>query len=90
METRASGVVLRERWGFAASAASCKALRHALDQSAEYVIMQKTPSTEAVAQMRAASEGVARLVETGLWGSGPFSVTLTGSENDFFLSVKQT
>jgi len=52
--------------------------------------MQKTPSTEAVAQMRAASEGVARLVETGLWGSGPFSVTLTGSENDFFLSVKQT
>jgi len=40
-----------------------------------------------IEQMEAAAKSVTRLVESGLWGSGPFSLALSGDEKSFYLSV---
>lgn len=44
-------------------------------------------SPQLVEQMELSSEALARLLETGLWGSGPFTVSLSGSETVLYMAV---
>jgi hypothetical protein len=81
--------VVRNDWSFAASAEDVRGLRRALAESSEYNIRTKVLSVNATTQIREAVASIAEVLETGLWGVGPFSVTVTGSEDSLFVSVKQ-
>lgn len=75
-------------WSFAATADAVDSLPHALDNSRAIEADRKFGSEgEQVEQMEAASKALAHLLRTGLWGSGPFTVSLSGSGKSLYLAV---
>lgn len=60
---------------------------HQVQAALDVQIEKATGDKRVVEQMQAAAKSVTRLVESGLWGSGPFSLALSGNDNSFYLSV---
>lgn len=74
-------------WSFAATADVVDSLPHAIESSRELEINHKMLEAGSVEQMEAASKALASLLRSGLWGSGPFTVSLSGSDNTLYLAV---
>lgn len=75
------------RWSFAAAAATLGELPHAVQASLDVQKDRVLGNQQMTDQMEAAAKSITRLVESGLWGSGPFSLALSGNETSFYLSV---
>ena len=84
---RASKAVAPESWSFAATSGSIEGLARAVHSSLELEADRKFAEGEAVQRMEAASKALNRLLSTGLWGSGPFTVSLSGNDRSLYLAV---
>lgn len=77
-----------ESWSFAATSESIKGLPRAIRESLELEADRKFSSEgDGVRRMEAASQALAHLLATELWGSGPFTVSLSGSAKSLYLAV---
>jgi hypothetical protein len=75
-------------WSFAAAAEDLSAIPNAIAISREICIDRHFVDNERMQkQIRTASLAVADLLATNLWGSGPFSVALSGNERGIYISV---
>jgi hypothetical protein len=76
-----------DSWSLAASSKDKEGLRHALQESFEHFQKTQLPTPVVHQQIQTAVTTAAGLVLTGLWGSGPFSVTISGKGSSVFISV---
>src|SRR5262245_61787877 len=80
--------VLTDRWGFAAAANTVEEVPTQVDGAKTVALAkQYILSEESQAQVNAAAKAVVELIQTGLWGSGPFTVSVAGNRNSVYLSV---
>lgn len=87
-ETWNHTLIMPRGWQFAASSPEAAGLKSAMKRSMEVEVEKKFDlSPQLVEQMELSSEALARLLETGLWGSGPFTVSLSGSETVLYMAV---
>jgi len=75
------------RWSFAAAAATLGEIPSAVQASLDVQKDRALGDQLTIEQMEAAAKSVTRLAESGLWGSGPFSLALSGNEHSFYLSM---
>lgn len=76
---------LKTAWSLAATASNGQSVSGAMKESAR-IAKDRTP--EHSERIDEAVDGVAVLIDTGLWGTGPFSIALSGTEDSFYLSIK--
>jgi hypothetical protein len=72
-------------WSFAATARGTGQVRGSLKASEDYILARYPDANEE--QMDAAIKAIDHLLSTGLWGSGPFSLALSGTDTNLYLSV---
>lgn len=81
-------LIMPRGWEYAASSPEAAGLKGAMKRSMEIEVERKHDlNPQLIEQMELSSEALARLLESGLWGSGPFTVSLSGSENVLYMAV---
>lgn len=79
---------MADGWSFAASANTVGGLPKAIQGSFEHAMATRNFNDDTVAQISATAKALIELLQTGLWGVGPYSVTFSGTSDSVFLSVK--
>jgi hypothetical protein len=81
-------VIMARGWEFAASSPEFTGLASSMERSKAIVLERKTDMPDELKeQMEVASHALLKTLESGLWGGGPFTVSLSGSENVLYMAV---
>lgn len=74
-------------WSFAASGESPRQLGSALNRSLDIEAERQDVDAKEKQKMIDSAHSIVELLETDLWGSGPFTASVSASANSVYLAV---